>query len=104
MRLLDEVRYKQAAIDKLTREMAVRNRLKFAARSEAFRGEQHSLVSAGVNLTHLGEDGSFSAADDVDPGASSGDTSVGAKGDGDPGDREADGLLAQYGAALPARP
>lgn len=47
-RLLDEVRYKQAAIDKLTHEMAVLKRLKFAARSEVFRGEQHSLLEEAI--------------------------------------------------------
>lgn len=47
-RLLDEVRYKQAAIDKLTYEMAVLKRLKFAARSEVFRGEQHSLLEEAI--------------------------------------------------------
>jgi hypothetical protein len=31
----------------------------------------------GVKVTHLGEDGSFLEAADVDPGASSGDTSYG---------------------------
>jgi hypothetical protein len=39
VRLIDEVRLKQTAIDKLTHEMAVLKRLKFAARSEAFHGE-----------------------------------------------------------------
>lgn len=47
-RLLDEVRFKQAAIDKLTHEMAVLKRLKFAARSEVFRGEQQSLLEEAI--------------------------------------------------------
>lgn len=47
-RLLEEVRFKQAAIDKLTHEMAVLKRLKFAARSEVFRGEQQSLLEEAI--------------------------------------------------------
>jgi transposase len=39
-----EVAFKQAAIDKLTHEMAVLKRLKFAAKSEAFSAEQTSLI------------------------------------------------------------
>jgi transposase len=39
-----EIAFKQAAIDKLTHEMAVLKRLKFAAKSEAFNGEQKSLI------------------------------------------------------------
>jgi transposase len=42
--LLVEVRHKQAAIDKLTHEMAVLKRLRFAARSEQFSLEQRSLL------------------------------------------------------------
>jgi transposase len=42
--LLVEVRHKQAAIDKLTHEMAVLKRLRFAARSEQFSVEQRSLL------------------------------------------------------------
>src|SRR5574337_874272 len=47
-RLIDEVRVKQAAIDKLTHEMAVLKRLKFAARSEVFHGEQQSLLEEAI--------------------------------------------------------
>ena len=43
-RLITEVRHKQATIDKLTHEMAVLKRLKFAAKSEAFNAEQKSLL------------------------------------------------------------
>ena len=43
-RLLIEVRHKQATIDKLTHEMAVLKRLKFAASSERFSAEQKSLL------------------------------------------------------------
>ena len=39
-----EVAFKQALIDKLTHEMAVLKRLKFAAKSEAFNAEQKSLL------------------------------------------------------------
>ena len=39
-----EVAFKQATIDKLTHEMAVLKRLKFAAKSEAFSAEQKSLL------------------------------------------------------------
>lgn len=39
-----EVAFKQATIDKLTHEMAVLKRLKFAAKSEAFTPEQKSLI------------------------------------------------------------
>ncbi|MFN9973377.1 MAG: transposase, partial [Phycisphaerae bacterium] len=47
-RLVSEVRYKQATIDKLTHEMAVLKRLKFAARSESFTGEQRSLLEEAI--------------------------------------------------------
>jgi transposase len=47
-RLVGEVRYKQATIDKLTHEMAVLKRLKFAARSESFAGEQRSLLEEAI--------------------------------------------------------
>jgi transposase len=43
-RLLVETRAKQALIDKLTHEMAVLKRLKFAASSEAYSGEQQRLL------------------------------------------------------------
>jgi hypothetical protein len=39
-----EIAFKQATIDKLTHEMAVLKRLKFAAKSEAFSAEQKSLL------------------------------------------------------------
>ena len=39
-----EIAFKQATIDKITHEMAVLKRLKFAARSEAFNAEQKSLL------------------------------------------------------------
>jgi transposase len=41
--------HKQATIDKLTHEMAVLKRLKFAARSEAFNAEQKSLLEEAVD-------------------------------------------------------
>jgi transposase len=41
--------FKQATIDKLTHEMAVLKRLKFAARSEAFNAEQKSLLEEAID-------------------------------------------------------
>lgn len=43
-RLLEEMRGKQALIDKLTHEMAILKRLKFAASSEAYTGEQQRML------------------------------------------------------------
>jgi transposase len=42
--LMSELRHKSALVDKLTHEMAVLKRLKFAAKSEAFTAEQKSLI------------------------------------------------------------
>lgn len=39
-----DIAFKQATIDKLSHEMAVLKRLKFAAKSEAYNAEQHSLI------------------------------------------------------------
>ena len=44
-----EIAFKQATIDKITHEMAVLKRLKFAARSEAFNAEQKSLIEETVD-------------------------------------------------------
>ena len=44
-----EIAFKQAAIDKLTHEMAVLKRLKFAAESEAFNAEQKSLLEETID-------------------------------------------------------
>ncbi|WP_443082860.1 IS66 family transposase, partial [Variovorax sp. WDL1] len=44
-----EIAFKQAAIDKLTHEMAVLKRLKFAAKSEAFNAEQKSLLEETID-------------------------------------------------------
>ena len=44
-----EIAFKQATIDKLTHEMAVLKRLKFAARSEAFNAEQRSLLEETID-------------------------------------------------------
>ena len=63
---------------------------------------EHPVVSTGVILTHptgvkvthLGEDGSFAEAADVDPGASSGDTSHVPTGRRIEGDRAAGGVFA----------
>jgi transposase len=47
--LLNELRFKQALIDKLTHEMAVIKRLKFAAKAERFNTEQRSLLEDDTN-------------------------------------------------------
>ena len=44
-----ELAFKQATIDKITHEMAVLKRLKFAARSEAFNAEQRSLLEETID-------------------------------------------------------
>ena len=44
-----EIAFKQATIDKITHEMAVLKRLKFAARSEAFSAEQKSLLEETID-------------------------------------------------------
>jgi transposase len=44
-----EIAFKQATIDKLTHEMAVLKRLKFAAKSEAFNAEQKSLLEETID-------------------------------------------------------
>lgn len=43
-----EIAFKQATIDKITHEMAVLKRLKFAAQSEAFNAEQRSLLDETI--------------------------------------------------------
>jgi transposase len=44
-----EIAFKQATIEKITHEMAVLKRLKFAARSEAFNAEQKSLLEETID-------------------------------------------------------
>ena len=44
-----EIAFKQAFIDKLTQEMAVLKRLKFAAQSEAYNAEQKSLLEESID-------------------------------------------------------
>jgi transposase len=44
-----EIAFKQSTIDKLTHEMAVLKRLKFAAKSEAFNSEQKSLIEETID-------------------------------------------------------
>ena len=44
-----QIAFKQAFIDKLTHEMAVLKRLKFAAQSEAFNAEQKSLLEEAID-------------------------------------------------------
>ena len=48
-KLMSEVAFKQATIDKLTHEMAVLKRLKFAAKSEAYSAEQKSLLEETID-------------------------------------------------------
>jgi transposase len=48
--LAQEVHFKQATIDKLTHENAVLKRLKFAAQSEAYTGEQKSLLEETLDM------------------------------------------------------
>jgi transposase len=43
-----EIAFKQAVIDKITHEMSVLKRLKFAAKSEAFNAEQKSLLEEAI--------------------------------------------------------
>jgi len=47
--LIIELRHKQAIIEKLTHEMAVLKRLKYASKSEAFTGEQKSLLQEAID-------------------------------------------------------
>ncbi|MDE2468292.1 MAG: IS66 family transposase [Bradyrhizobium sp.] len=44
-----QIAFKQAFIDKLTHEMAVLKRLKFAAQSEAYNAEQRSLLEEAID-------------------------------------------------------
>ena len=44
-----EIAFKQALIDKMTHEMAVLKRLKFAARSEHYSAEQRSLLAETID-------------------------------------------------------
>ena len=48
-KLKSEIAFKQATIDKLTHEMAVLKRLKFAARSEAYNAHQKSLIEEALD-------------------------------------------------------
>ena len=48
-RLLADLRYKQAIIDKLTHENAMLKRLKFAAQSERFNAQQRSLLEDEID-------------------------------------------------------
>jgi len=47
-RLVGELRHQSALLDKLTYEMAVLKRLKFAAKSEALNAEQRSLLEESL--------------------------------------------------------
>lgn len=66
-RLIGEVRHKQATIDKLTHEMAVLKRLKFAARSETFTGEQRSLLEEAIDEDLEALERDIAAAQPADP-------------------------------------
>jgi hypothetical protein len=59
---------------------------------------------AEVNLTHLGNNGGFARAVDVEPGASSGDTSFGPSWVWSARDSAAVRLFAEYGEAVPSGP
>jgi salicylate hydroxylase len=59
---------------------------------------------AEVNLTHLGNNGGFARAVDVEPGASSGDTSFGPSWVWCARDSAAVRLFAEYGEAVPSGP
>ncbi len=48
-KLMSEIAFKQATIDKLTHEMAVLKRLKFAAKSEGFSAHQKSLLEEAID-------------------------------------------------------
>ena len=48
--LRDELAFKQKVIDKITHEMAVLKRLKFAAKSEHFSPEQRSLLEETIDI------------------------------------------------------
>ena len=48
-----EIAFKQATIDKITHEMAVLKRLKFAAKSEHFNPEQKSLLEEAIDHSEL---------------------------------------------------
>ncbi len=48
-RLMGELKHKQALLDKLTHEMAVLKRLKFAAKSEALAADQRSLLDEALD-------------------------------------------------------
>jgi len=48
--LAQEVHFKQATIDKLTHENAVLKRLKFAAQSKAYTGEQKTLLDETLDM------------------------------------------------------
>ena len=50
VRLQAEIRVKQALIDKLTHEMAILKRHKFAATSEAYTGEQQRVLFESVEM------------------------------------------------------
>lgn len=47
--LMTELHHKTALVDKLTHEMAVLKRLKFAAKSEAYTPEQNSLIEEALD-------------------------------------------------------
>jgi len=52
--LREELAFKQKVIDKITHEMAVLKRLKFAATSEHFSPEQRSLLEETCHATTIG--------------------------------------------------
>ncbi len=63
-----EIAFKQAFIDKLTHEMAVLKRLKFAAKSEAFNAEQKSLLEETIDTDLAALAAEIEQADPSPPG------------------------------------
>ena len=58
-----EIEFKQRLIDKITHEMAVLKRLKFAAQSERFTPEQRSLLEETIDADLAALDGELDKAD-----------------------------------------
>jgi len=58
-----EIDFKQRLIDKITHEMAVLKRLKFAAQSERFTPEQHSLLDETIDADLAALDAELDEAD-----------------------------------------
>ena len=94
------MRTHEQVVSKLLRRPGVRKEIDRIEREDV-SAEVILTHIAEVKLTHLGKDGGKEAAD-VDPGAGSGDSSVGKTRRRSTGDRSADGVFAQYGSPVPA--